>query len=284
MTVPTQATPVDHLAELRQQLDRVKAEVDALQVASAEKRRPQWKQITSIVAVVGVLLTAGTFGYGEWQKRISERRAARVELSELVQRLTAIPLDHARLVAENPATAYSNSSNLVTEARVLTDRALDVMDRLGGQASAAEYFAVANAQIYAALPEEAGRTAAQGLDRATTEDHSRLELLRLAAKVAVIEGDRARAERHLEEARQGYRQPYDAFHTEWFWAGVAITESDCSSALQHAQAARDEAARVNRQLSDPSQLVSMVDQLVATCSGALVPDPSVPGPPALGGG
>ena len=59
---PTSITQpgADTLAEMRRQVVTLKAEVDALQIASAHQRRSQWLQSSTILAVVGVLITAST--------------------------------------------------------------------------------------------------------------------------------------------------------------------------------------------------------------------------------
>ena len=129
-------------------LKTMKAEIDALQISLAERSKPWYRQSSMIISCVALLFSFGTTFYSDQRTRRADVHNAKIELGQLIQRLSTIPqrgIDLDIKYAKNPNAQSRASSTLNTERIVLAKQALDIMDDIPDHVSATEYYAVATA-------------------------------------------------------------------------------------------------------------------------------------------
>ena len=284
---PTTQPGADTLAEMRRQVVTLKAEVDALQIASAHQRRSQWLQSSTILAVVGVLITVSTFFYGERQKRLEEQQADRVELAEITKKLDEYDSNNAEIIRQyrdDPTLTGNLLAYHLAESLVLADRATELIGRQNnGRFTGHEHFAVAHVYRSGGAFTEAHQVATDGLNVAGDS----VGLLSLLREMAIIEAsmnqDLSLVESHLEEAIEKSErwdeqsEAWSNFTTQKLWAYFLVVRRDCPRAEQHAQAAREHVAQMSKFFltdADRASHLASIDSVMGPCS-----TPGTPSPP-----
>src|SRR3954462_5477031 len=107
-----------------------------------------YKEPATLVSVLALVFSIIATLYTSREASNQNARAARAELGQLVQRLSALPKENADLIAryaDNRAVLTSLSGSINSENLVLAQQAADVIDRIPDQVSGSEFLAVAMA-------------------------------------------------------------------------------------------------------------------------------------------
>jgi hypothetical protein len=234
----------------------MKSEIDALQVGMAEKSRSWYKQAATMIALAALLFSAVTTWYSE--KRIHEQdvHSARQELSQLIQRLGALPKENLELremYAKDPVARATLSGLLSQENDLLAKRAAEIIDILPPRrVSAIEYHAVASALTQSGVYDRSLQMIQRGLPVAD-DANDLTALLRSYAQLLYETGDLPGGQAKFQEALDVFkRYPVnvswyvDSTHaiTELLWARNELGQRRCAEANAHVRRAADHIARV----------------------------------------
>jgi hypothetical protein len=287
-------------SETEDALRLLKQEIDALQVHVLQIDKPWYKQASSIVAVLALTFSLFTTHLSYDRDRRLDQQANRAELRSLIQRLTALPRENFELLQkykDDAAAAGQFSGFITSESVVLTNQALDIMQRIPDLVSASETLAVAGALV------TSGRIAdARRLTQRAAQD-ARASALEIIAAYRNL-GWHAFANGQVEEGRRQFQSALDAFSgradqaspqfinythtfTEMYWAQQEVLTLHCDAAADHLRRA-DELYTLNRAAFDPSvpqQLAKTregIDQCRDGTSNAPLPTAQgMKGPPSL---
>ena len=149
---PVTPAPADEGESLKPQLELMKAEIDGLQISAAEKAHPWWRQASSWLAILALVVTLGTAvqqsRLGKAQSELAQDQgtlAAEAELSNVMTRIEAV--QRGRADAATLPEAQKNQSTAILNAQSLVWiwKGIDLVDRRDKLANAAEYYALAQA-------------------------------------------------------------------------------------------------------------------------------------------
>lgn len=178
--------------EIEEKLGGIKEEVDALQVAVMQAASLPWYRNASvIVAVLATVFSLGTALMSYLQVYEQQKRDARKELREVLQRMAALPKENVELLKtyEKDLTTRDNlSASIAQESKVLARQAMEIAERVPSAITAHEYLSIAVSLQNAELFPEAFRFTEKGLSLVkdyTTET----TLLRVQANICFIQGD-----------------------------------------------------------------------------------------------
>ncbi len=153
--------PAGTLSEdIERRLEALDDEIDALQIMLAEGKRPWYQDVAVVVSVLTFLLSLATtlFAYvqADWQRREQRIATDRVELRQLVQRLTALPRENAALsqVYTDTLVVGQLSGLLQAENALLAKQAAQIIARIPEHVTVAEYATVAGALNLSGLMEQ----------------------------------------------------------------------------------------------------------------------------------
>src|SRR5215216_4743963 len=133
---------------IEERVDMLKKEVDALQIEVMKPAKPWYQNAGVLVSLMAVLFSFGTAAASYQQIRAQDRRAARTELRQLIQRMAAIPKENIELTKtyEKDATTSNTLSGFINQENVVIGRqAAEIIERIPDDVSAYEYQAVARA-------------------------------------------------------------------------------------------------------------------------------------------
>jgi tetratricopeptide (TPR) repeat protein len=278
--------------ELQARLATMKDEIDALQISSAERSRPWYRQastISTFIALLALVFSVATTMSADRREREQDQRAqqqnvrdARTLLGQLIQRLDAMPRENANLVKEfgnDPATLGQLAGNLNVENIALAGQAADIINSIRGHVTATEYLVVANALYFSGLFDRARELyqagAALDADQVT---HAAL-LHSYAALLVYSGGDMRVARAKMQEALDVYKKQPTSFQgqvlntnlaTHIAWTSLELFKQECAQARKH----YDEALRIYNQLPEgvqKTQLRLQINALTASvnsCSPA----------------
>jgi hypothetical protein len=226
------------------QLATMKAEIDALQISALQAERPWYRQASVMIALLALFFSIATTFYSLKRTHEQDVHNAKVELRDLIQRLTAVPvrnLDLDRKYPRDPTARVQASSLLNTENIVLAKQAVDIIDEIPDDVSSVEYYAVASAL-------------AQSGDYGTTRDLYARALAsaqdatdftaaaRSLGVTAFSVNDVARGRSAFEQARDVfdrfptanlYYRTTTNINTEVSWAQAEIVTGNCPGGLDH---------------------------------------------------
>jgi hypothetical protein len=242
----------------------MKHEIDALQIEVMKERGPWYKQVTVIVPVV-VSIVALAFSFATTyisEKRIDreERHQTRVELRELIQRLSELPKENFllnRKYANDPGALGFLGPLVNTENLVLGGQAANLISSLRGEVTPTEYYAVAWALNQSAQSATGERLLNRGIEvarRNPAKDFPGfMALLRFRATLYFSVGKPEAGRRIMREVLDALDRyvgnPYERANaqvsTETMWARSELTQRNCDEARQHIRSARDHLARVS---------------------------------------
>lgn len=257
---------------IEERFDTLKKEVDGLQIQVMQPAKPWFRQPSLIVSVAAVLFSMGTFMLSYNQTRAQDRRAARAELRQLIQRMIALPRENmelAKTYEKDPVTSNLLSGLVNQEQSVLARQAAEILERISNDASAREYHAVAQALADSNNMEMAPPLIEKGLSLA--KDYStELELLRLHGNILITLGDSENGRAKYQEAsnlankyhltNQSYVATSNAI-TEMNWAISEFGQGQCQEARRHISQAKENLGRSLGPLIDrlKQQVVSYED-------------------------
>ena len=227
----------------------MKREVDQLQIAAAEKTRPWYRNVSTLLSVIALLFSFGTTAVSYVRTRQQDVQAARVELRTLVQKLTELPKEmiDKSIAYKGDTNALDGHSRLVNQENVVLSRqAAEIINRIETHVGAGEFYAVAYAMLAGGQMKEAEELGRRGLAVAdSSNDES--ALLRMLADLAFLRGD-------LEDGRVLYRRALALptkygetnrylvsmtnFSTELAWSGSEFGAGRCVEAQAHLDGAQ----------------------------------------------
>jgi hypothetical protein len=235
--------------DLRDRIDTIKQEVDALQITVAGQRKPWYRRWDAFLPIV---VSAVAFGFTAVSGLQGDERAARAELRGLVQQLQALPRERFEINREFPGDAPNDAyarnflgGQVSSETNVLAEHAAQIIEQLDGKAGAAEYATTAAALSEAGQGPRAQALLERGLSHAK-DAISEVTLLRQLANghfaLGNVEGGRAMyrlalaifdkypgANRFLVASTHTY--------TESWWAQNEGFQRLCAEAWTHVAAA-----------------------------------------------
>jgi tetratricopeptide (TPR) repeat protein len=229
-------------------LKTMKAEIDALQIAMSEGSKPWYRQPSVLIACIALVFSFSTTFYANRRAHKEDVHNAKVELRELIQRLTAIPQRNVDLdvkYAKDPNALVRAGSLLNTEQIVLAKQALDIIDEIPNEVSATEYYAVATALSIAGTYDRTLGLFQRAFEVAQ-DANDWLAAARSLGTAGFAQGD-------LKRGRAGYQQALNVFerfpnrnkayvertnaYTEMFWASSEVSAKQCNEAKRHASQA-----------------------------------------------
>jgi hypothetical protein len=244
-TRTSETTSAGSEEQLENRLRGMKAEIDGLQIAAAERTRPWFRQASLIISLLALLLSLASTGYTTWRTEQQDVRAARTELGELIQRLSVLPKENLELqtnYANKPAALTQLSGAVNTENLVLARQAADIIERrIPNNVAAIEYYAVASALNLSGDYDTGRRLLERGLER-VNDPVSHSAMLRTFASSLYGSGEIAAGRQRMQQARDIFsRYPtkihslvvWTNVHTELFWIGLERAAGDCTEARRH---------------------------------------------------
>lgn len=213
-------------------------------------RTPWYRQASVLIALSALLFSAATTFYAEQRSSERDEAAARVELSQLIQRLSDLPRENADIQAQytqNPALVSLLGSSLEGEKMVIVQHAATLIRRIPDAVSPPEYFAVAQAMFESGDFDGAEGLIDQGLAR-EPDLMTRTALLRVRGGLHFATGE-------VEEGRQAFAEAINEYlderpelagapvvFTEYIWAYQEKWIGECERSDEHLDAARDRLA------------------------------------------
>lgn len=132
--------------ELAAKFDLLKQEVDALQVATMAAKRPWYRDLSTLVAILALTFSFGTTYVSYKRADAQDILASRAELRLLLQRLAALPKENLEITeryAEDAASLAYASGYISQETGLLARQAAEIANRLPrDQVTSSEYHAV----------------------------------------------------------------------------------------------------------------------------------------------
>jgi tetratricopeptide (TPR) repeat protein len=166
----------EQVAELIERVDVLKGEVDGVQIALMKEHTPWYRNMSTIISIVALLLSFVTAWTSERRLEVQDVQSSRTELRSLLLRLAALPRENedARVkYRDEPATMALVGGYLQQENVLLTRQAAELIDRLpADRVSATEISAVAMALKVANEEFEALKMFEQAIDRAAASGDS----------------------------------------------------------------------------------------------------------------
>jgi tetratricopeptide (TPR) repeat protein len=252
------------------QLVTMKKEIDSLQIAMGESNRPWYRQASTIIAVVAVLLSLGTTYYSSRQARLQNIHNAKVELRGLIKEIESASLANVdiRNKYKNNAAALELAGSLVrTRQIVLVSQATDIIDSIPDEVTATEYYAVGSA-LSTISPQRVLSYYERGLAKADNVD-SYLGISHSLGLHYFSIGDYERGRSSFTQAltshdrfgqsSESLRRYHNAF-TYYQWAAAELSIRNCPAANKH----HEESLRLFQQLSSQGvDYSTYIAQLIA---------------------
>jgi hypothetical protein len=238
----TDSTP--RIGDLEDQLGKLKDEVDALQIKVLEARTPWHRNVSVLVSIVAVLFSSGATLFSYQQAGEQAAHDLRTELRGIILRLSALPKENAALYAkysDNPSVAQQLGGSITEETLVLAKQGAELIDRIGHDATATEFYSVAYAFSRAGLTQQSIELLREGLTR-TQDAVERVTLLRSYGYQLFAAGDPKGGRQQYVSALKVYKTfpeknkvtvaNSQAF-THLYWAQVELGANQCSRARNH---------------------------------------------------
>jgi tetratricopeptide (TPR) repeat protein len=282
--------------DLEQRVELMRKEIDTLQVAAAEKSKPWYMNVSTLLSAIALTFSFGTTFVSYHRTNVQDVQNARSELRGLLQRLAALPKENMEAgikYATDPGSMNVISGFINQENTLLVRNAAELAKKLpAGSVSPTEYYAIAVAFQAAYDPADAEQFVQYAMN-AEPDFNIEISCLRMMANLKFIKG-------RPEEGRADYQKAlaifskypqYDPFTraqtnvlTEISWAYSEAGGYDFAAANQHL----DNAAKIVAPLPRSpgvNGLQSQIDQARAKISqGApppnLTPESQLPVPTA----
>lgn len=228
-----------------ERITRLDERVEHLQ-RTKQQARPWYRQASTVIAVIALLLSAGSTYVSESRAQDQSRRDARSELGQLIERINAQPTQQAELDAQYAKNAQAKAaigSALTSERMVLSQQAADVIARIPEQATGTEYYVVTQALLDSGLFQRAEALGLRGL--AVAGDlQTNAAIYRVLAVGRLMAGDGTRADAYFQRAVDLFadqppelRAQADGL-TYVLWSTREWMFGDCADAVTHEQLAR----------------------------------------------
>lgn len=238
-------------SETEEKIDTIKKEIDALQIEVMQSKKPRkwYKEASTIISMFALIFSLLTSSASYFQVDSQNKRAARGELRGLIQRLIALPKEHAELqkiYKNNPAVFSSLSSSISQESALLSSQAVELANRIPNDISAPEYASIAQSLIDQGITNQRISTLLEAGLKVTKDIDSELALLRIYGRYLFITGNINGGRQKYEEAMNVFSKhsvtdpvftEISNFDTEMNWARSEYTKGECKQAEKLLQSA-----------------------------------------------
>jgi hypothetical protein len=234
-TIPTQAD-----VDSNEDFERLKAEVDALQIQFMKSNKPWYRDASTIVATLAFVFSLTTTAVSYVQAKHHDVEADRAALRQFTQRLLALPAEMVtvqRDYASQPAQADYLLSLKRQENTAIARQAAEIIERIPDQASAVECSVVTNALI--STTRDSNVTKLLDLsERRAADLFERLYVMRNRGRyvmphdpiAARREFNRALAATAGDRTLTPFERAWHDSETHMYWTEVEI---DCAEARKH---------------------------------------------------
>lgn len=235
------------ITDLEKTIRTIRDEVDALQVASAEKRKPFYQNPSTIISITALLFSFLTTYLSNSRVERQDVQNKRQELRSLLQRLSALPkenLEVAQKYATDPTSQLAVSSFINQENTLLARQAAEVATALpDGTVSAIEYYAIGLALQAAYDLVGAKEFVTTAIDH-VSDFNTEISARRALASMVFMGGNPESGRREYETALRIFdRYPgFDRYTvaithviTELNWAGAEASIRATSEVSRHIQ-------------------------------------------------
>jgi len=266
---PVSSRMLELESRLSERLDLLDKQLADLQMDQVQASRPWYRQISVLVALGALFFTAAATIFNYVQTTQNNAHNARIELRDLTQRLSQIPIDNI-----SAAKAYTNSfqlaqvsSLLQEENAVLARQAEEVMNEIPDSVSSSEYILVAQALANSALYDDALNVVNKATG-AIQDDNDGATVYRFKGQLLFNSGN-------LTDGRQAFQQALDIFsryptknvyyqtiatvQNEYVWATAEYGVGQCMEAKKHI----DHAVQLLKDLSPQMQQQASTQPLQA---------------------
>ncbi len=148
---------------LKAEIKLIRDQVDQLQIAAAEKRKPWHKQRPSLMSLVALAFSIFTFALTQQKASLQEVRSKREELRKLLLELVACRETFTKELmplpgdtADQRQSKDAGSSLLNSRRAIFLEAAEALADQLSGHVSSSEYNVLANEKLAQADFKKAG--------------------------------------------------------------------------------------------------------------------------------
>jgi hypothetical protein len=242
------ANPRDPVLE---RLDLMKQEIDVLQITAAEKAKPWYRDLSTMMSVLALVFSFGTTYVSCRRTAAQDLLSTRQDLRSLLQRMAALPKENveiAKKYADDPASQTLVSGFINQENTLLAKQAAELTRLLPPRTvSATEYYAVALALQNAYDLAGASEFFTRAVD-AAGDFNTDIGVRRARANLFFLLG-------RPDEGREAYRQAADIFlkypgfdsytktatsvQTELSWAYSEANAGFASAVAEHLKKAED---------------------------------------------
>jgi len=261
--VSSQVTAVE--ARLTERIGVLEQQVANLRMGRAQASSPWYRQVAVLISLGALLLIVAVIIFEYVQVRQNNEHNARVELRDLTQRLSQMPIDNSN--ATQTSTGSVQSGLLQQESALLARQAEEVMNEIPDSVSAGEYILVAQALMNSNLNDDALNMANRAVG-ASQDASDGSVAYRLKGQLLFNTGD-------LTDGRQAFQQALDIFkrypttnsshqttttvQNELAWATAEYSVGQCAEAKKHI----DHAWQLIPGLSAQAQAQPLVQQLIS---------------------
>ena len=245
------------IADTRDELVMIHHEIDALQVAVAERKKPWHKNASTILSVSALLFSFGTTYVSNRRIAAQDIQTNHQQLRTILQRLAALPKENVELgkkYADDPASLATVGGFINQENTLLVRYAADLAKKLPAEmVSSVEYYAIALA-LQGAYDIRGAKEFMSLAVKTASDFNTEIGALRSAAHLEFISGNPAAGRAQYVNALNIFSKyaGYDPFtvgdtniRTELSWA-YSEAGVDRSKVIQHI----DNADRIARSLSE----------------------------------
>lgn len=272
------------------EVQRLKQEVDALQVHVMSLDKPWFKEPSSIVAALALIFSLVTTALSFARDWRLDQQADRAELRQLIQRLSTLPREELELkqkLIDQPHDMTRFLGIVANEGTMLIGQALDIMERIPKLVGASELTAVAAALV------SAGRTAEARALYLQAAEHPRAtarEVVPSYRQLGYYEFQLGR----IEQAREHFAKAVNVFqdrfpnedpsfvnythtYTQAYWASYEAAAGQCDEAQTHLEDAdRRFQAAPNAFVPAMRQQIEQTRDQIEGCRRGLTPPAARP--------
>ncbi|MGF1562609.1 MAG: hypothetical protein ACFB3T_10580 [Geminicoccaceae bacterium] len=232
--------------ELAEQLAIVKKEVDGLQIAAAEERRPWYRKPSNIIAALALIISAGATWYNAVQGNNLHDYQLRDELRSAIYRLGELPMramDYRDKYGTDSAILTNVLGSITQETTLLVSRTLEIIDEIPHLVSPSEKLYIANALMQNSEPEKAAPLFEDAVEEAVLVDDA-LAAVRNLGAISFGFGDYERGRAYFREAlaiftdtrfadAPYHKRNYASAFTEHRWAQSERWIQNCDGFAEH---------------------------------------------------
>jgi tetratricopeptide (TPR) repeat protein len=256
-------------SRLAERVDMLDKQLADLQIDQVQMSKPWYRQMAVLIALGALFFTCAATIFNYVQTTQNNTHNARIELRDLTQRLSQIPIDNI-----SATKAYTNSfqlaqisSLLQEENAVLARQAEEVMNEIPDSVSSSEYILVAQALTNSSLYDDALNVVNKATG-AIQDANDGSTVYRFKGQLLFNSGDLADGRQSFQQAldifnkyptKNAYYQTTTTVQNEFVWATAEYGVDQCTEAKKHI----DHAAQLLRGLSPQMQQQVIAQQLQA---------------------